>query len=240
MSTAILLTALFLYLVLPSFIPINLPLPLVGRESSEAKDESYKSREHFKVSGIQDSVRDIGWRDNTTILISTESAIYTFNTISRDLIKIYNSNTAHENHIISSDITSNIGWCTWENYVKQSPEDLGTKVTEYKYLSGKIESEIEVSLKETVKIEICNKNTILLSEAYPFMQEQRYTLSLPEKKLSNGWSNQLGRDSGIGHKWDKQFPINREMISLYKVSPDGIGMAYINQLGSLWIYSTNE
>ncbi len=240
MSTAILLTALFLYLVLPSFIPIKSPLPLIGRQSSEAKDEIYKSSEHFKVSGIEAQIADIGWNDSNTLLISTQIRIYTFKAISRELTSIYNSKSLNEKHIIQSNISNDIRFCTWENYIKQSPKDIGTKVIMYSYHNMNIESEMEISLAETVKIERCGSDAILLSEAYPFMQEQRYTLSLPEKKIISGWAQDIYKGHDVEATWKKPFPINIEMISVYKVSPDGISMAYIDQLGSLWIYKANE
>lgn len=149
---------------------------------------------------------------NDRIFYRTDKHIVVFNTKERQFS--YKRELGVNEQVSIWEENSNITICTWLNKEKLSPEEIGTEIH---ILNSSLQILTQVETIPTLKIDFCSIDTLLLSEAFPFMEEQKYTLYLDSHNLSEGW------------KRDIQDRLKKEYTSKTEIDSEGSIWITINE-----------
>lgn len=165
-TITVIITMLAIYIVSPEVIEnINIPK---FEEMGNRANHTTRHVTKFRLP-IEDKPAEISWHSKDTLILQTESQIKLFNVISREFNDILTLDT--NEYAKFGEENSKIV-CTWQNQVKKKPEDIGTVIR--MIVDSKEIRKME--LGQTVKVDNCKKERLIVSNAFDFMERKQYEI----------------------------------------------------------------
>ncbi|HRI05646.1 MAG TPA: hypothetical protein PLV59_01740 [Candidatus Dojkabacteria bacterium] len=165
-TITVIITLLAIYLISPTTIEnINIPK---FEEMGNRANHTTRHVTKFRLP-IEDKPAEISWYSKDTLILQTESQIKLFNVIGREFNDILTLDT--NEYAKFGEENSKIV-CTWQNQVKKKPEDIGTVIR--MIVDSKEVRKME--LGQTVKVDNCKKERLIVSNAFDFMERKQYEI----------------------------------------------------------------